>query len=99
MALVEIDVVDPEPLQRGVELLADLGARQAAVAAAHREIGLGRQHVGIARPPGQDLAEEALGGAAAIDVGGVDEVDAELEGAIDAGRGLCAIDADAVGQP
>jgi hypothetical protein len=71
--------VGSQPLQRGVELLFDLGARQAAVAVRHREEDLGRQHVGIARPVLQNLAEELLRRAAPVDVGGVDEVDAEVE--------------------
>ena len=72
---------------------------EAAVAVGHREEELGGEDVGIARAAGERLAEEGLGGAAAVDVGGVDEVDADLEGAIEAGARGLRLDADAVGQP
>ena len=81
VALVEIDEVGAQPPQRGIELLFDLAAREAAVAVGHREEELGGEDVGVARAALQRLAEEGLGGAAAVDVGGVDEVDADLEGA------------------
>ena len=85
MALIEIDMVDAQALQRAVDLLGDLRARQAAVGGAHRKEHLGRQDVRLARPARQNLAQEGLRRAAAVDIGGVDEVDAEVEGAIDAG--------------
>ena len=62
--------------KRRIELLFDLRARQAAVGVAHREIELGGEDVAVARPALERVAEERLGGAAAVDVGGVDEVDA-----------------------
>ncbi|MEI9886311.1 MAG: hypothetical protein WDN08_07370 [Rhizomicrobium sp.] len=99
MALVEIDVIDPQPLQRGVDLLEDLRPRQPLVGRAHREEHLGRQDIRVAGPRRQRLAEKRLGGAAAIDVGGIDEIDPQLEGAIDTGDSLVALDADAIGQP
>ena len=99
MALVEIDMIDAQALQRRVDLLRDLRARQSAVGGTHRKVDLGRQHVGVAWPLRQDFAEKCLRRAAAIDVGGVDEIDPELEGAVDARRGIVARHADAIGQP
>ena len=86
-------------LQRGVELLFDLGGGKAAIAVGHREEELGGEDVGIARAIGERLAKEDLGGAAAVDIGGVDEVDAEIEGAIEAGARRIGLDADAIGEP
>jgi hypothetical protein len=74
-------------------------ARQAAVGGAHGKVHLGRQYVGVARPARQNLSEEGFRGAPAIDIGRVDEVDAKLERAIDAGDGVLARHADAIGQP
>jgi len=62
-------------------------------------VELRRQHVRVARAFGQDVSEEALGRAAAVDVCRVDEVDADLEGPVDAGLGLLAGDAARVRQP
>jgi hypothetical protein len=45
------------------------------------------------------IAEKCLGGAAAVDVRGVDEVDADLEGLVDAGARGRVVDAHSVGQP
>jgi len=99
MVLIEIDMVDPQALQRRIDLLGDLRARQAAVGGAHRKVQLGCQDVGVTRPARQDLAQEGFRGAAAIDVGRVDEVDTKLERAIDTGDGILARDADAISQP
>ena len=49
VALVEVDVVGLQPLQRAVDLLEDLLAREPAVARPHREVDLRRQHVRVAR--------------------------------------------------
>ena len=95
---VEVDVGAEAP-QRGVELLRHLRPREAAVAVTHREVELRREHVRVARPRREQLAEELLGRAAPVDVRGVDEVDPELEGAIDTGCRSLAQDAAAVGQP
>jgi uncharacterized glyoxalase superfamily protein PhnB len=99
MALIEIDMTDAQALQRGVDLLGDLRARQAAVGGAHGKVHLGGQYVGVSRPARQNLAQEGFRGAPTIDIGRVDEVDAKLERAIDAGDGILARDADAISQP
>ena len=99
MALVEVDVVGLQTLERGVDLLVDLRSREPGVGVAHREEDLGGEHVGGALAPGERLAQQRLGRAPSIDVGGVDEVDAGLEGGIDAGLGLSGLDATRVGEP
>ncbi len=99
MALVQVDVVGAQACERRVHLLDDLRAREPAAAVRHREEDLRREHVRVALPPGEHLAEELFGSAAGVDVRGVDEVDADLERLRDAGLGLVAPDAAAVGQP
>jgi hypothetical protein len=101
MGLVEVDVVGLQAGQRGVDLLADLGRGEAAIVrvVGHLAEHLGRQDVAVARPAGEDLPPGGLGGAAAVDVGGVEEVDAGLEGGVGAGAGLVGLDAARVGQP
>ena len=46
VALVEVDVVGLQPLQRGVDLLVDLRGRQPPVGVGHREVDLRGEHVG-----------------------------------------------------
>jgi hypothetical protein len=101
MRLVEVDVVGPQASQRGVDLPADLGGRQAAVDRVVRHLAphLGRQHIGVTRAAGQDLTPGRLGHAAAIDVGGVEKVDAGLERGVGAHAGLLEADASCEGQP
>jgi hypothetical protein len=101
MRLVEVDVVGPQASQRGVDLLADLGRRQATVGRVVRHLAphLGRQHIGAARAAGKDPAPRRLGCAAAIHVGGVEEVDAGLERSVGAGAGLLQAHAAREGQP
>src|SRR3954454_19865450 len=60
MALVEVDVVHPQALQRAVDLLVDLLAREPSVLVRHREVELGGDAEGVARVVGQDLAPRAL---------------------------------------
>jgi hypothetical protein len=95
--LVEVDVVGLEALQAGLAVLADLvGGEVATVAVGlrvrvrplHRVVDLGGQHdrVAPAVAEREPVADDALGLAAhdrpAVDVGGVEEVDAELERAV-----------------
>jgi hypothetical protein len=47
----------------------------------------------------QRFSQERLGGPPAIDIGRVDQVDAKIEGCVDAGFGLTPIDPDAIGEP
>jgi hypothetical protein len=99
VTLIEVDVVGAKPRERGVDLLVDLPTRQTAVAGGHRPEELRRKHVGVARPVGEHLTEELLGLPARVDVRGVDEVDADVEGLPDAGLRLLSLDAAAVREP
>src|SRR5207253_9056851 len=98
VALVEVDVVGAQARERGVQLLEDLLAREAPVAV-HLEEELGAEDVRLARAIREQPAEDRLGAAARVDVRRVDEVDPHLERLRDAGLGLLARDAAAVGQP
>jgi hypothetical protein len=60
VALIEIDIVGPKPLQRSVELGGDLRAGKRSVRVAHCEKNFGRQHVGCAIDAVQRLAQHAL---------------------------------------
>ncbi len=99
--LVEVDVIGLQAGQRGVDLLGDLGGGEAAIVrvVGHLPPDLGGEDVAVARAAGEDLPPGGLGGAAAVDVGGVEEVDADLEGGVGAGAGLVGLDAAGVGQP
>src|SRR4051794_30329305 len=101
VALVEVDVVDAKPLQRGVTLLCYVLAREPAVvrALAHPQVHLRRQKVRVALEVLQRPAHYLLRGPAHVHVGRVEEVDADLVRPVDAGRRLLRIDAPAVGQP
>ena len=88
--LVEIDIVHAQPLQRIVDGMQDVLARQAAMAAspsgrtpwwpAHNPRGLPAKSFS-ARPTTSSR------GAIGIDVGGVEEIDPRLQRALDEGRG------------
>ena len=102
MALVQVEVVGAEAAQRGLDALEEVLAREAAVVRMlrHRKEGLGRDHEVAARdrraaPAPSDLFGLARG----VDVGGVEEVDAEVVGAVhDLPRRL-AVDARAEREP
>jgi hypothetical protein len=89
--IVEVDVIDAEALQRRVARAAHV----VGVPVHHAEAAfgpalvpeLGREDHLVA-PARDGLADEELVGAEAVDVGGVEEVDAELERAVDGGDGL-----------
>jgi hypothetical protein len=86
MDLVEIDIVGAQALQAGVDLVEDGLARQAAAigAGAHLHIDLGRQHDLLALGEiAQGAADDLLAGAVGVDVGGVDEIDAEFQCLLD----------------
>ena len=78
--LVEVDPVGAEAAQAGFALLDDPAARVAELvrAVAHRAVHLGREHDLVAAAF-ERLADDLLGLAARVDVGGVDEVDAGVE--------------------
>ena len=86
MDLIEIDVVGAESRQRRVDRRHDVLARQPAIVGvvAHRIEHLGRDHDLVARGEvTQRAAEDLFADADGIHVGGVEEVDAELERAPD----------------
>src|SRR3954451_5382386 len=101
MRLVEVDVVGLQPLQRAVDRLEDVLARQPAVVRA----GPGRpEHLGEdleTLPPFalQRATEHRLGLGAGVDVSGVEGSDAVVEGGAHAGEGLLLLDLAAVGEP
>jgi hypothetical protein len=101
VALVEVDVVSAQAAEGVVDLLEDLLPRQPFVVTrvVHRKEQLRGEHVRVARTAREHVAEEGLRSAAAVDVRGVDEVDADLECLLDAGAGGGVVDAETVGQP
>ena len=93
MRVVEVDVVGAQPAQAVLDLLDDVAARQPGGRVEATFTGLGRDHHVVA-PTGERAAEDLLGGFAfggwrrarsvegrrrSVDVGGVEEVDAEIE--------------------
>src|SRR4029079_13481543 len=88
-------------LERRVDLLGDLIARQPAVVGVvgHLAPHLGREDVRVARAAAEDLAPGTLSGAAAVDVGGVEEVDARLECRIRTPARLLEADAARIREP
>ena len=90
MDLIEIDMIEIQPLQAADDLIHDVPAREAdgvrarAGAAAH--LG-GDDHILASHPQiAQRLPQQDLGLAFRIDVGGVDEIHAGLERPRDQGR-------------
>ena len=83
MDLVQVDVVEPEPLERRVDRSEDVLAPEAApVLAGHRlAVHLRRDDVLLARAeqPLQHAPGDHLALAAVVDVGGVEEDDAALD--------------------
>src|SRR5271170_1886831 len=88
--LVEVDMVEPEPLQARADLIHDMAARQAdrVRPRPHPATHFRRDdHVlALDAEVAQGLAELTLGLALRIDVGGVDEIDPGLDCAADERR-------------
>ncbi len=84
MDLVEIDVVELQPLQALVDRMQDVGTRQPDLVGpgAHLAAHLGRNHDGIARHSQclQRLAGQALGASGVIDVRGIQKIHAAVDG-------------------
>src|SRR5690348_3683087 len=86
MLVVEVDDLDAEPLQAGFARLSDV-LRTAVDALARRRLDLaefGGEHDPVA-PPFERAAQELLVVAPAIHVGGIEEVDAVVDGVLDEG--------------
>ena len=88
--LVQVDVVGVQAAQRVLDLADDppAGAAPLVRVGPHRHEELRGQHDVVAAP-GEGLADDPFRLALGVDVGGVDEVDAGIQGAVD--------DADGVG--
>ena len=83
--LVEVDPVGAEAAQAVLDLADDPAPRVAELVGvvAHRAVDLGREDHVVAAAAGERLADDLLGLAARVDVGGVDEVDPRVERAVD----------------
>ena len=83
--LVEVDPVGVQPPQRVLDRADDPAARVAPLVRvlAHRVVELGREDDVVAPAAGERLADDLLGLALPVDVGGVDEVDAGVERRVD----------------
>jgi hypothetical protein len=88
--VVEVDVIDAEPAERAVDraahvLGAAVGRPVHLIVVGDPELRRDHELVALA---GDRLADELLVGAAAVHLGGVQEIDAELERAVDRRRRL-----------
>ena len=83
--LVEVDPVGVQPPQRVLDAADDPAPGSAPLAGvvAHREADLRRQDDVVALAAGECLADDLLGLAGGVDVGGVDEVDPGVERGVD----------------
>ncbi len=93
MDLIEVDPVGVEPAQRILDRAHDPAAGVAAPVGvlAHGVVELRGEDYVVAPAAGERLADDLLRLALAIDVGGVDEVDARVERAVDDPDGLVVI--------
>ena len=83
--LVEVDPVGAQPPQRVLDRADDPAARVALLVGvlAHRVVELGGEDDVVAAAAGERLADDLLGLALPVDVGGVDEVDPGVERRVD----------------
>jgi hypothetical protein len=83
--LVEIDPVGFQAPQRRLDLAYHPAARVPGLVGvlAHRAVELRSEHHVLAPAAGERLADDLLGLAARVHVGGVDEVDARVERSVD----------------
>jgi hypothetical protein len=90
-APIEIDEVGAETFQAVVDLGEDRLARQAGAVRPrpHPAVDLGREHHVVTLDEIlQRAADDFLGCAVGIDIGGIEEIDAEIEGLLDQGAAL-----------
>jgi hypothetical protein len=83
VALVEVDELGAETLQRLVDLMQHLLARDPAAAVGGLRTQLRREDVRVARPCCERTAEHFLGATLRVDVRSVEEVDPDVECRID----------------
>ncbi len=84
----QIEVIRPQPLQRGVDAVQQVLARQppAVRLRVHRKVGLGGDHhVFTAGERLQRAAENALAFSAGVNVGGIEKIDARFQRLADKG--------------
>jgi len=93
MELVKVDPVRPKPLQAALAFGDETDARIAAVVGAAQDVEacLCGEHDAVALALDR-LADDLLGLAARIDIGGVDKVDAGIEAHVDLAPGCWKID-------
>src|SRR5579883_149860 len=89
--IIEVDAIDPEPLQAGLAALRDVfrpavGAGRAVRQADVAELG-GEHHL-VAPSLDRAADQHLVRTVAAISVGGIDEIDPEFDRAMDRGDGL-----------
>jgi hypothetical protein len=97
--LVEVDGVGLQPAQRVLAGPDDVPGREALVVGpvAHLPVDLGGQDdllpatAALGEPAADDLLGDTLTGLPAVDVGGVEEVDAQLEGLVHDGERRLAV--------
>ena len=84
MDLVQVDPVCAKPAQARIALPHEPTTCVATLVdvVPHRPVGLRRQHDPVT-PILESLADDLLGLAPRVDIGGVDEVDPRIEGAVD----------------
>jgi hypothetical protein len=85
--LVEVDAIRLQPAQAVLDLphQPPPGVATHVAVLTHRRMGLGGEHDVVAAASGEGCADDLLGFAGRVHVGGVDEVDAGIEGAMDDG--------------
>ena len=99
MDLVEVDVVGLQAAEALVEFVEDGFAREAAAVGfvAHHAVDLGGDDDGFAAGVGlEEAAENDFAVAAGVDIGGIEEVDAEVEGLAEEGLALLFVEGPGV---
>src|SRR5690606_24050531 len=97
MQVIEVDAIGPEPAQAGLDRTHEVVARAASRVRtrAGREVRLRGEHDVVALAA-HETPEDLLGASLVVDVGGVEEVDASVEGGTPdlARRGLVGVTAE-----
>ena len=92
---VDVDRLDPQPLQRvGEEILDRRGSAVEAGPAARgiaQRVELDAEHIAVARDALERLADQHFVVAHAVEVAGIDQGDSRIERSVNCGDALCAI--------